>query len=152
MNKFCVGQKVIDCFNDRKLLTIVKTFESGQIELDNGIITYGDRVQCQERYLDKTNYFYHHSKFGDGQQLAREAFRDYMSVLEEMDHLETYPGESVFMMKARTMCQAWIEEAAAKIERGLAVRRTAEHNLSQWDGLTLDHHFPFLNPENVTDY
>ncbi|QQV91836.1 hypothetical protein vBKpMFBKp34_051 [Klebsiella phage vB_KpM_FBKp34] len=152
MNKFCVGQKVIDCFNDRKLLTVVKTFESGQIELENGVITYTDRVQCQERYLDKTSFFYHHSKFGDGQQLASEAFRDYMSALEEMDHLQSYPGESAFLMKARTMCQELIDNAAAKIEQGLAVKRTAEHNLSQWDGLTLDHHFPFLNPENVTNY
>lgn len=152
MNKFCVGQKVIDCFNDRKLLTVVKTFESGQIELDNGVITYSDRVQCQERYLDKTSFFYHHSKFGEGQQLASEAFIDYMSALDEMKDLCSYVGESAFLMKARTMCQAWIDEATAKIEKGLAVKRTAEHNLSQWDGLTLDHHFPFINPENVTDY
>lgn len=152
MNKFCVGQKVIDCFNDRKLLTVVKTFESGQIELENSVITYTDRVQCQERYLDKTSFFYHHSKFGDGQQLASEAFRDYMSALEEMDHLQSYPGESAFLMKARTMCQELIDNAAAKIEQGLTMKRTAEHNLAQWDGLTLDYHKPFLNPENLTNY
>ncbi|HBT8980887.1 TPA: hypothetical protein MCM29_005641 [Klebsiella pneumoniae] len=152
MNKFCVGQKVIDCFNDRKLLMVVKTFESGQIELENGVITYTDRVQCQERYLDKTSFFYHHSKFGDGQQLASEAFRDYMSALEEMDHLQSYPSESAFLMKARTMCQELIDNAAAKIEQGLTMKRIAEHNLAQWDGLTLDYHKPFLNPENLTNY
>lgn len=152
MNKFCVGQKVIDCFNDRKLLTVVKTFESGQIELENGVITYTDRVQRQEHYLDHTNYLYHHSRFGDAVCMINEAFQEYISGLAEMGDLCSYPGESVFIMKARTMCQAWIDDAAAKIEHGLAWKRTAEYNLSQWHRVPLDHHFPFLNPENVTDY
>lgn len=152
MNKFCVGQKVIDCFNDRKLLTVVKTFESGQIELDNGIITYSDRVQCQEHYLDKTSYFYHHSKFGDGQQLAREAFTYYMMALENLEDLAQCEGESVFLMRARSYVEQTLKDASEKIEQGLAVKHTAEHNLAQWDGLTVDHHFPFLNPENVINY
>lgn len=152
MNKFCVGQKVIDCFNDRKLLTIVKTFESGQIELDNGVITYSDRVQIQEHYLDRTNYLYHHSRFGAGQELATEGFSEYLDAMQELSELNTDPFESVFKMRVRAYCLQWIDDAAAKIQKGLAWKRTAEHNLSQWDGLTLDHHFPFLNPENVIDY
>lgn len=151
MNKFCVGQKVINLFN-RQGQTVTAIYPNGKLILDNTFILHPGDVQCEADFLDKTNYFYHHSKFGDGQQLACEAFRDYMSALEEMEDLKSYPGESVFMMKARTMCQTWIDEATAKIEQGLAVKRTAEHNLAQWDGLTVDHHFPFLNPENVIDY
>jgi len=152
MNKFCVGQKVIDCLNDRKLLTVVKTFKSGQIELDNGTITYNDRVQCQERYLDKTSFFYHHSKFGDGQQMAREGFVYYKMALDDLEDLAECGGDSVFLMRARSYAEATLKDAAERIEQGLAWKRTAEHNLAQWDRLTLDHHFPFLNPENLIDY
>lgn len=151
MNKFCVGQKVIG-LNERKIHTVTALRGNGVIVLDGKIEDVESGYQIEPEFMDKTNFFYHHSKFGDGQQLAREAFYDYMAALDEMKDLCSYPGESVFLMKARTMCQAWIDEAAAKIERGLAWKRTAEHNLAQWDGLTLDHHFPFLNPENVTDY
>ena len=155
MNKFCVGQKVIDCFNDRKLLTIVKTFESGQIELNNGVITYSDRVQCQEHYLDHTNFLYHHSKFGDAIEMMNDGFCAYRGSVEELEYLKgLVSGEhpSAFMLRAFSMCQELIDNASSKIEKGLAWKRTAEHNLSQWDGLTLGYHKPFLNPENVTDY
>ena len=151
MNKFCVGQKVIG-LNERKIHVVTALRGEGVIVLDGKIEDVESAYQIEPEFIDKTNFFYHHSKFGEGQHVAREAFRDYMAALEEMDHLQTYPGESVFMMRARTMCQTWIDEAAAKIERGLAVKRTAEHNLAQWDQLTLDYHFPFLNPENLTDY
>lgn len=151
MNKFCVGQKVIESVT-RNLQTITAIYRNGKLVLDNFLVLESSCVECQEHYLDKTSFFYHHSKFGDGQQLASEAFRDYMSALEEMDHLQSYPGESAFLMKARTMCQEWIDNAAAKIEQGLTMKRTAEHNLAQWDGLTLDYHKPFLNPENLTNY
>uniref|UniRef100_A0AAU8GFC9 Uncharacterized protein n=1 Tax=Salmonella phage vB_SEnST11_KE22 TaxID=3161173 RepID=A0AAU8GFC9_9CAUD len=149
MNKFCVSQKVIDSFNDRKLRTIIKTFESGQIELDNGVITYGDRVQCQEHYLDKTNFLYHHSRFGDGLHMAKEAFSDYLFWLDSLEEAKAIPTIS---QKFLDSCSKRLEEASATIERGLAWKRTAEHNLAQWDGLTLDHHFPFINAENLTDY
>ena len=155
MNKFCVGQKVIDCFNDRKLLTVVKTFESGQIELENGVITYTDRVQCQERYLDKTSFFYHHSKFGEAIEMMNDGFYAYRGSVEEYAYLEslvTIEHPSAFMLRALSMCQELIDNAAAKIEQGLTMKRTAEHNLAQWDGLTLDYHKPFLNPENLTNY
>lgn len=151
MNKFCVGQEVINRFN-RQGQTVTAIYPSGKLVLNNTFILHPGDVECIADFLDHTSYFYHHSKFGDGQQLAREAFSDYMSALDEMKDLCSYPGESVFLMKARTMCQTWIDEAAAKIEQGLAWKRTAEHNLAQWDGVTLDHHFPFLNPENVTNY
>lgn len=151
MNKFCYGQIVIDVLT-RKSHIVSALRGDGVIVVDTNREAMESDFQILVDYLDPTNYFYHHSKFGDGQQLAREAFYDYMAALDEMKDLCSYPGESVFLMKARTMCQTWIDEAAAKIERGLAWKRTAEHNLAQWDGVTLDHHFPFLNPENVTDY
>ena len=122
------------------------------IVLDGKIEDVESAYQIEPDFMDKTNYFYHHSKFGDGQQMARDGFYEYRSALEEMEELKAYDGDSVFLMKARTICQEWIDLAAAKIEQGLAWKRTAEHNLSQWDGLTVDHHFPFLNPENLTDY
>lgn len=152
MNKFCVGQKVIDVFGDRALRTVVKTFESGQIELDNGVITYGDRVQVQESYIDPTNYFYHHSRYADGMERACDGFMEYMFAIEEMESLTSYPGESAFLIKARSMCQTLIDAASAKIEKGLAIQRTADYNCAQWGGVTLDHHFPFLNPEDVSSY
>ncbi|QXL90390.1 hypothetical protein [Salmonella phage NINP13076] len=149
MNKFCVGQKVVDSFNDRKLRTVIKTFESGQIELDNGVITYADRVQCQDHYLDKTNFLYHHSRFGDGQSMAKEAFSDYLFWRDTLEDAKAIPNMSEKFINA---CSKRLEDASAIIEKGLAWKRTAEHNLSQWDGLTLDHHFPFINFENLTDY
>ncbi len=143
MNKFCVGQKVIDCFNDRKLLTVVKTFESGQIELENGVITYSDRVQCQASFLDKTNFFYHHSKWGIGVEKANDGLRRYLMVLDDIDDM---PNAKRFLMPL-------LEKYASQIEQGYAIMRTSELNMLQWGHtFTLDHHFPFLNPENVTDY
>lgn len=151
MNKFCVGQIVIDVLT-RKSHIVSALCGNGVIVVDTNREAMESDFEILVDYLDPTNFFYHHSKFGEGQHIASEAFRDYMSALEEMDHLQSYPGESAFLMKARTMCQVWIDEAAAKIEHGLAWKRTAEHNLSQWHRVPLDHHFPFLNPENVTDY
>lgn len=149
MNKFCAGQKVIDFFNDCKLRTITKTFESGQIEMDNGVITYSDRVKCQDHYLDKTNYFYHHSRFGDGQSMANDAFSDYLFWLDTLEEAKADPNTPE---KFISSCCERLEAASAAIEKGLAWKRTAEHNLSQWDGLWLDYHFPFINFENLTDY
>lgn len=151
MNKFCYGQIVIDVLT-RKSHIVSALRGNGVIVVDTNREAMESDFEILVDYLDPTNFFYHHSKFGEGQHIASEAFRDYMSALEEMDHLQSYPGESAFLMKARTMCQELIDNATAKIEQGLAVKRTAERNLSQWDGLTLDYHFPFLNPENVTDY
>ena len=151
MNKFCYGQIVIDVLT-RKSHIVSALRGNGVIVVDTSREAMESDFQILVDYLDPTNYFYHHSKFGDGQQLANEAFCDYMSALDEMKDLCSYPGESVFLMRARTMCQTWIDEAAAKIEQGLAMKRTAEHNLAQWDGLTLDYHKPFLNPENVINY
>lgn len=153
MNKFCVGQKVIDCYNDRKLLTIVKTFENGQIELDNGVITYTDRVQTQEHFLDNTSFFYHHSRYGKGLEMAKAGFDDLQFVLSERDSLEEWEIE---FNAPRPKFHAFLDnkqkEAESTIEQGLALYRTAEYNLAQWDRLTLDYHFPFLNPENVINY
>lgn len=151
MNKFCVGQKVIG-LNERKIFTVTALRGNGVIVLDGKIEDVESAYQIEPEFMDKTNYFYHHSKFGDGQQLAREAFTYYMMALEDLEDLAQCEGESVFLMRARSYAEQTLKDAAEKIEQGLAVKRTAEHNLAQWDRLTLDHHFPFLNPENLTDY
>ena len=151
MNKFCVGQKVIESVT-RNLQIITAIYPNGKLVLDNFLVLESHCVECQEHYLDKTNYLYHHSRFGAGQELAIEGFSEYLDAMQELSELNTDPFESVFKMQVRAYCLQWIADAAAKIEQGLAWKRTAEHNLSQWDGLTLDHHFPFLNPENLTDY
>lgn len=154
MNKFCVGQKVINVFT-RKYHLVTALRGNGVIVLDGKIEDVESEYQIEDHFLDKTNYFYHHSRFGDGQQMARDGFCEYRGSVEELEYLKslvTGENPSAFMLRAISMCEGLIETAAAKIERGLAVKRTAEHNLAQWDQLTLDHHFPFLNPENVTDY
>lgn len=151
MNKFACGQVVIDVLT-RKPHVVSALRGDGVIVVDNNREAMESDFMVLVDYLDPTNYFYHHSKFGDGQSMARDGFYEYRSALEEMEELNAYEGDSVFLMKARTICQEWIDLAAAKIEKGLAWKRTAEHNLAQWDRLTLDYHKPFLNPENVTDY
>lgn len=151
MNKFCYGQIVIDVLT-RKSHVVSALRGNGVIVVDTNREALESDFLVLVDYLDPTNYFYHHSKFSNGQEMARDGFIEYRSALEEMEYLNTYEGDSVFLMKARTICQEWIDLAAAKIERGLAWKRTAEHNLAQWDGLTLDYHKPFLNPENLTDY
>lgn len=151
MNKFCVGQKVIG-LNERKIFTVTALRGEGVIVLDGKIEDVESAYQIEPEFMDKTNYFYHHMKFSQGCTLIEEGIREYMLALDEMKNLVSYPGESAFMMRARTMCQTWIDEAAAKLEKGLAWKRTAEYNSAQWAGLTLDHHFPFINSEGEKDY
>lgn len=148
MNKFCIGQQVID-LEDRKIRTVTKLRGNGVIEVDGYREDLEKFYQVKESFLDKTNYLYHHSRYGDAVSMINEAFNYYMLALEDLAECQ---GESVFIMKARSYCNETLKDCSAKIEQGLAWKRTAEYNCAQWDGLTLDHHFPFLNPENVTDY
>lgn len=154
MNKFCVGQKVIG-LNERKIFTVTALRGNGVIVLDGKIEDVESAYQIEPEFMDKTNYFYHHSKFAEAIEMMNDGFYAYRGSVEEYAYLEslvTTEHPSAFMLSALSMCQGLIDTASAKIEKGLAVKRTAEHNLAQWDRLTLDHHFPFLNPENLTDY
>jgi len=66
----------------------------------NGVIVVDTNREAMESdfeilvdYLDPTNFFYHHSKFGEGQHIASEAFRDYMSALEEQEEHIKYHAQ-----------------------------------------------------------
>lgn len=100
---------------------------------------------------------YHHSMFGTGQDMAKEGFKNLQYVMSEREELKEWE-ESGNMPRPRF--HAFLDrkqaEAESKIEKGLAIRRTAEHNLNQWgsgeQGHAISRNFEFLNPENLDFY
>lgn len=100
---------------------------------------------------------YHHSMFGTGQDMANQGFRDLMFVMSEREELQAWELESG---ATRDRFHAFLDgkqqEAESKIEKGLAIRRTAEINLNQWGsgetGHYISRNFEFLNPENLDFY
>ena len=151
MNKFCISQAVIHV-TTRNMRQITDIYSNGKLVLDEHLIVHPESVQVLEDYRDPTNFFYHHTRFGNAISLMNEGFYAYRSALDELQDLASYPGESVFLMKARNYCQEELATASAKIEKGLAMKRCAENNMAQWDGKTLDFHFPFINLENISEY
>ena len=151
MSKFCVGQKVINRFN-RQGQTVTAIYPNGKLVLDNTFILHLGDVQCEADFLDRTNYFYHHSKFADGVTFMEEGQRERSNAVEDVAELTALQSDSVFIMKAITMAEERITAATEKQQRGVAWCTTAQANMKQWQGKTLDHHFPFVNPENVIDY
>lgn len=100
---------------------------------------------------------YHHSMFGTGQDMAKQGFRDLMFVMSEREDLQAWELENG---ATRDRFHAFLDgkqqEAESKIEKGLAIRRTAEFNLNQWgsgeSGYTIDYNFKFQNPEGLDYY
>lgn len=151
LSKFCIGQTVIE-YHTRNSHTITAIYPDGRLVLDNFLILSNKAVLKIEEFLDPTSHYYHHSRFGDGVALSNEGFLEYMSALEEISYIRQFAKDQAFIQRMETKAEQWLKDASEKIERGLQWKRTAEHNLAQWQGLTLDHHRPFLNPENVTSY
>jgi len=154
-NFFCVGQKVI-VLETRKIATVETLSENG-LGLDNGQLFFLDEVQPLEEYQDPTNYFYHHSRFATGQEMANNGFRDLMFVLEERDALAEFEKENnKSVPRFHDFLNNREKEAADKIQCGLVIQRTAEYNLNQWGsgryGKVMAQHMPFLNPEDCKDY
>lgn len=154
-NYFCVGQKVI--IIETRKTAIVETLSENGLGLDNGQLVFLDEVQPLEEYLDPTNYFYHHSRFATGQEMAKDAFKDLMFVLEERDALAQFEKENNSSLpRFHAFLDKREQEAEDKIQRGLMIQRTAEYNLNQWgsgrQGKVMAQHMPFLNPEDCKDY
>lgn len=102
-------------------------------------------------------FYYHHTRFGDGQQMAREAFKSLQFDLSVIETIEA-DAEVDQEFKARVIerLKLSIEKDSETIEKGLAIYRTAEHNLNQWgsgeQGHPISRNFEFLNPENLDFY
>lgn len=150
-NFFCVGQKVI--IVETRKTAIIETLSENGLGLDNGQLVFLDEVQALEEYLDPTNFFYHHSRWSKGQEMANDGFRSLMFVLEERDELTKCEKEHNFLRpKFHAFLDGKQQEAESMIETGLMIQRTAEHNLNQWSSGEVIHviaqHMPFLNPED----
>lgn len=154
-NFFCVGQKVI-ILATLKAATVETLAENG-LGLDNGELVFCNEVAPVEEYLDPTNYFFHHSRFATGQEMARDGFKDLMFVLEERDALEEFEkANNSTLPRFHSFLDNREKEANEKIEKGLMIQRTAEYNLNQWGsgktGKVMAQHIPFLNPESCSFY
>jgi len=102
-------------------------------------------------------FSYHHSMFGTGQAMANEGFSDLMFALSERDDLTAWEKENNAPRPTfHTFLDGKQKEAEEKIEKGLAIRRTAIYNLNQWGsgetGTPIHRNFEFLNPENLDFY
>ncbi len=102
-------------------------------------------------------FYYHHSMFGTGQEMAMEGFSDLMFVMTEREELTIWERENnADRSRSHEFLNGKQQEAESKIEKGLAIKRTAEYNLNQWgsgeSGLPISRNFEFLNPENLDFY
>lgn len=101
---------------------------------------------------------YHHSMFGTGQAMANDGFRDLMFVMSEREDLSAWELENSLFPRPKfhAFLDGKQKEAESKIEKGLAIHRTAIHNLNQWgsgeSGHCISRNFEFLNPENLDFY
>lgn len=122
-------------------------------------------ITCQPLPLDAklpkikpfhVTFYYHHSSFGTGQEMAKQGFRDLMFVMSERDDLAAWEAENAPRPNFHAFLDGKQKEAESKIEKGLAIRRTAIHNLNQWGsgdtGHAISRNFEFLNPESVDFY
>lgn len=150
---YCVGQKVIYCsLQYGRMAATVKEVSAdlgkALIEYDNGGSGFVELSGLYpiEDYLDPTSYFYHHSRFGIFQARANDAFSGYMLSLEDFEQGIAQSDAA----KAFLLCRLDGYEKA--IQLNLALQRMAKINMGQWGTLTLEHHHPLVNPENVEGY
>lgn len=137
-NYFCVGQKVI-ILETRQTATVETLAENG-LGLDNGSLVFLDEVQALEQYLDPTNYFYHHSMFGEAVQQINDHFNDFL--------YWTHEKENETIDAVIRGIENRIQLAESNLEKWLMIKRTAEHNLAQWSSGEVYHvigqHMRFL--------
>jgi hypothetical protein len=153
---YCVGQKII--FNSEwkgRISGVVKSFDTdGSLYLtlsDNTgqfIKPNDPRLEQVESYLDPTSFDYHHSRFAEFQDRAITAFNGYMFA---------YHGFIVGMPddvsdKIRDFLENDAAQEAEAYALAVELRDLASMNMAQWGRNTLDHHFPFINPNGVEGY
>lgn len=100
---------------------------------------------------------YHHSRFGDGIQMMNDGFSGLQFDLSLVEVLEADKDVS-HSFKTRMIERLSVSMAnhSQTIEKGLAIYRTALHNLNQWgsgeSGHCISRNFEFLNPEDIDFY
>lgn len=157
---YCVGQKVIfeSAYKGRQtgLVIRIENDNSMCLDLGHGVWQFtnpnDERVTPIENYLDPTSYYYHHSRFSEFQDRAA-AFSSYMFAIKEIE-------ESHHEMPARILAklQGHADKAATDYVIAIELRDLASTNLNQWfnfesgKGYALDHHFPFINPNELQGY
>lgn len=162
-NVYCVGQKVIE--NSLELgrvnRTVTRIISNKAVLLDNSKVCNNDDIMPLHDFLDPTNFAYHHRRFGDAISIMNSAFSHYRFIQGELDEIrQSTPDFDLIVnpkhFKYLTFLNRELAIEAAEIERGYAVYRTAQYNLAQWGEAnnrpTLDHHFQFLNPEEIENY
>lgn len=101
-------------------------------------------------------FSYHHSRFGDGLQMMNKGFSDLQFVNNEREDLKGWEAANAPRPTFHRFLDERQKEAELTIENGLAIYRTAIHNLNQWgsgeSGHYISRNFEFLNPENVDFY
>lgn len=152
---YCVGQKVIfeSAQKGRLNATVINIDNSGELCLDLGGAVWqfvqpdDSRVSPVEHFLDPTSYFYHHSRFAEFQGRVINAFRGYMFARGELDALPDNVCE-----KIRAFVQNDADQQAEAYAAAVELRDLAAMNMAQWGRNTLDHHFPFINPNGLEGY
>lgn len=98
---------------------------------------------------------YHHSRFGDGLEMMNDGFREVLDIHHCIDEIMADNG-GVFPISLANFYGNLLKRAETRAEKGLAIYRTALHNLNQWGsgetGHYLSRNFEFLNPESVDFY
>lgn len=101
-------------------------------------------------------FTYHHSRFGDGLQMMNKGFSDLQFVNNEREELKDWEAANAPRPTFHRFLDERQKEAESAIEKGLAIYRTALHNLNQWgsgkSGHAVSRNFEFLNPESVDFY
>ena len=154
-NIYCVGQVVIEHSLDQgRVNRVVKGIVSDSLVLlDDLTVARTEEITPLPDYMDTTSYFYHHRRFGDGLEMMNEGFSTVQFINDEKAELIAWEAENSPRPTFHSFLDARLKEAENKVEKGYSVYRTALYNLAQWDEAnnrpTIDHHFPFLNPENI---
>ena len=155
---YCVGQKVIfDSISKGRInATVINIAADGELCLDLGKAVWqfckpdDSRVSPVESYLDPTSYNYHHSRFAEFQDRVNNAFYGYMFAYNELERLgrNAVPIPEKILAFIQNDAARQAEDYAAAVER----RDLASMNMAQWGRNTLNHHFPFVNPNNIDGY
>lgn len=155
---YCVGQKVIfdSAKKGRVNATVINIDNSGELCLDLGGAVWqfvqpdDSRVSPVEHFLDPTSYNYHHSRFAEFQGRVIDAFNGYMFAYNELVRLgqSSIPVPEKILAFVQNDADQQAEAYAAAVE----LRDLADMNMAQWDRNTLNHHFPFINPNGLEGY
>ncbi|AXN57852.1 hypothetical protein KASHIRA_01950 [Serratia phage vB_SmaM-Kashira] len=152
---YCVGQKVIFDSISKGLInaTVINIAADGELCLDLGKAVWqfckpdDIRVSPVEHFIDPTSYNYHHSRFAEFQGRVITAFNGYMFAYHELARLPDNVCEKIRAFVENDAAEQ-AEAYAAAVER----RDLASMNMAQWGRNTLNHHFPFVNPNSIDGY